>query len=121
MQLKLQTAIGLLENPFGRLSPMSWAQTVTYARTRARSYQATLSLGGDPWGEAREAKHQKAKVQTFGGFADEFIAEQAKGFRNAKHIAQWKMTMNVYAKRLRIEGGLGCAGPTAEWCARRPG
>ena len=101
MQLKLQAAIGLLENPFGRLSPMSWAQTVTYARTRARSYQATLSLGGDPWGEAREAKHQKAKVQTFGGFADEFIAEQAKGFRNAKHIAQWKMTMKVYAKRLR--------------------
>ena len=71
------------------------------ARTRARSYQATLALGGDPWSEVKKQKEKTAEVNTFGGFADEFIAEQAKGFRNAKHIAQWKMTMKVYAKRLR--------------------
>ena len=71
------------------------------ARNQARSYQATLALGGDPWSEVKKQIAKTAEVQTFGGFADEFIAEQAKGFRNAKHIAQWKMTMNVYAKRLR--------------------
>ena len=43
----------------------------------------------------------RARMPTFGQFADLFISEQAQGFRNAKHIAQWKMTMEVYAKRLR--------------------
>jgi integrase len=60
-----------------------------------------LALGGDPWSEVRQAKTQRAQARTFGAFAEEFIAELAKGFRNAKHVAQWKMTMKVYAKRLR--------------------
>ena len=70
------------------------------ARDQARAYQAALAAGEDPWTDKKKAK-AAAKIPTFGEFADAFIEEQAKGFRNAKHVAQWKMTMKVYAKRLR--------------------
>ncbi|TPL16757.1 DUF4102 domain-containing protein [Mesorhizobium sp. B2-4-10] len=88
-----ELALGLVDGPKG--------VSIKKARDQARAYQATLALGGDPWDSKRREKEQQAKAQTFGEFADTFIAEQAKGFRNAKHIAQWKMTMKVYAKRLQ--------------------
>ncbi len=88
-----ELALGLVDGPKGI--------SLKDARNQARAYQATLALGGDPWNDARREKEQQTKAQTFGEFADTFITEQAKGFRNAKHIAQWKMTMKVYAKRLQ--------------------
>lgn len=77
------------------------AVSLKEARDRARGYQQMLAKGEDPWTERRTAKERETKVRTFGEFADAFIDEQAKGFRNDKHIAQWRMTMKVYAKRLR--------------------
>ncbi|MER8845775.1 tyrosine-type recombinase/integrase [Mesorhizobium australicum] len=88
-----ELALGVVDGPKGI--------SLKDARNQARAYQATLALGGDPWNDARREREQQTKAQTFGEFADTFIAEQAKGFRNAKHIAQWKMTMKVYAKRLQ--------------------
>lgn len=88
-----EMGLGLVDGPK--------AVSMKAARDQARAHQQTLTNGGDPWTEARLAKEQRAKVQSFGEFADAFINEQAEGFRNAKHIAQWKMTMEVYAKRLR--------------------
>lgn len=41
---------------------------------------------------------------SFGVFADEYVAIQAKSFRNTKHIAQWKMTLTKYAKPIRRKG-----------------
>ena len=70
------------------------------ARDQARAYQAALAAGEDPWTDKKKAK-AAAKIPTFGEFADAFIEEQAQGFRNAKHVAQWKMTMKAYARRLR--------------------
>ena len=37
----------------------------------------------------------------FGELADEVVTEQGKSFRNAKHRAQWKMTLETYAAPLR--------------------
>ncbi|MFU0505847.1 tyrosine-type recombinase/integrase [Pseudaminobacter sp. NGMCC 1.201702] len=88
-----EMGLGLVDGPK--------AVSLKRARDQARAYQQMLASGADPWTESRLAKEREAKVQTFGDFADAYIAEQARGFRNAKHIAQWKMTMKVYAKRLR--------------------
>ena len=88
-----EMAIGVVDGPK--------SVSLKDARTQARAHQAALALGGDPWAEAKEGRHQQTQEQTFGVFANAFMAEQAKGFRNAKHIAQWKMTIDVYAKRLR--------------------
>lgn len=88
-----EMGLGLVDGPK--------AISLKRARDQARAFQQILANGGDPWTETRLAKQREAKVQTFGEFADAFISEQARGFRNAKHIAQWKMTMKVYAKRLR--------------------
>ncbi|MEZ5853048.1 MAG: hypothetical protein R3D68_20635 [Hyphomicrobiaceae bacterium] len=38
---------------------------------------------------------------TFGAVADELIAVKSTGWRNAKHRAQWRMTLEVYAAPLR--------------------
>ena len=76
------------------------AVSLKKARDQARAFQASLASGEDPWTDKKKDK-AAAKVPTFGEFADAFISEQAEGFRNAKHVAQWKMTMKVYAKRLR--------------------
>jgi integrase len=38
---------------------------------------------------------------SFGSFADELVESLKPGFRNAKHAAQWEMTLRVYAASLR--------------------
>ncbi len=40
-------------------------------------------------------------VPTFGEAADQFVEDMSPQFRNAKHIAQWTMTLTEYAKPLR--------------------
>ncbi len=74
------------------------------ARDRARQYQQDLAQGGDPYTARIQAK-AKAKLQNavakdFKEYADRYINAQAPRFRNAKHLAQWRMTMDVYAKPL---------------------
>ena len=34
-------------------------------------------------------------------FSDDLIATMEKSWQNEKHVAQWRMTMNVYAAPLR--------------------
>ncbi len=43
----------------------------------------------------------KARLTTFGEVADALIASKSPGWRNAKHSAQWVMTLEVYAASLR--------------------
>jgi hypothetical protein len=38
---------------------------------------------------------------TFGECPDALLAAKASGWRNAKHRAQWAMTLNVYAAQIR--------------------
>jgi integrase len=72
------------------------------ARARALDARKLLNAGIDPL-EARKATEKAAKViPTFGSFADDYIKTHAPKFRNAKHIAQWQMTLgDAYCKVIR--------------------
>ncbi|MBL4790932.1 MAG: tyrosine-type recombinase/integrase [Kordiimonadaceae bacterium] len=61
-----------------------------------------IKNGVDPI-ELRVSEKRKEAVEgkDFGSFADSLVDELAKGFRSDKHIAQWKMTMDVYAAPIR--------------------
>src|SRR5436305_8662 len=67
------------------------------AREAAEGARRLVAQGIDPI----EAKKRSRTVPTFGEVADEVIASLSAGFRNAKHRAQWAMTINVYAAELR--------------------
>src|SRR5690606_22576544 len=54
--------------------------------------------GGDPIAVRRA---ERASVPTFGAMADEVLEGLKPGFRNAKHVAQWEMTLKEYAGPLR--------------------
>ncbi len=72
------------------------------ARDKAQAARSLLSDGLDPLAD-REAKARAAVViPSFGQFVDEYVADHKSKFRNAKHIAQWEMTMgDAYCKSLR--------------------
>jgi len=70
------------------------------ARERADEARDIIKNGGDP---AKEMRHRRrmVKVRTFGECADELISAKASTFKNDKHLAQWRMTLETYAKPLR--------------------
>lgn len=72
--------------------------TLADARTKAAAIRAQRNAGLDPKAERRKA----AAVRTFGEDADGYIEAHAEGFRNAKHAAQWAMTLsNAYCAKIR--------------------
>jgi integrase len=75
------------------------AVSLADAREAVRMHKKQLQSGTDPI----IAKHENdpSHIPLFGIFADEFAEAQAVGFRNAKHIAQWKMTLTKYAAPIR--------------------
>lgn len=70
------------------------------ARALALKARETLQSGQDPL-EQRSLALSKQKTPTFGEFSDQFVDEQVTAFRNAKHIAQWRMTLKEYAAPIR--------------------
>jgi len=67
------------------------------AREEAASLRASLARGLDP-----RAERSKSRTKpTFGEFADEYVEAMRPSWRNAKHAAQWSMTLTEYAKPLR--------------------
>lgn len=76
--------------------------SVTLARARelATAARAQLQDGTDPIAAKAVVVPDKP---TFGEVADDFLSDMAPEFRNAKHLAQWKMTLTKYAKPLRIK------------------
>jgi integrase len=48
-----------------------------------------------------EKRHGPSTVPTFGAMADQYIADQMKTWRNAKHLSQWKHGFEVHAAALR--------------------
>ena len=60
-----------------------------------------VASGADPIETQRAVESPGEATPTFGGFADAFVEAQAVGFRNGKHIDQWKMTLTTYAAKLR--------------------
>src|SRR5712671_996076 len=74
------------------------ARDVTLARARelATQSRARLAEGISPK-EARRAP----EAATFGECADRLIKAMRPSWRNAKHAAQWEMTLREYAAPLR--------------------
>jgi integrase len=76
---------------------MGGARDVSLARARelATAARARLAEGLDP----RSVRNTAGA--TFGDVADLLVKSMESGWRNEKHKAQWKMTMQEYAKPLR--------------------
>jgi integrase len=71
------------------------------ARAKALEARRVLDSGRNPIEARREAASAKEGAKTFGEFADALLPEISKGFRNAKHSAQWTTTLQTYAAALR--------------------
>jgi integrase len=86
----------------GRLREMGLGGTSSISLAKARELAAdcrqTVTLGDDPIAIRKRAA---GAIPTFGEFADKFIADKEHGWRNAKHRAQWRMTLETYAAALR--------------------
>lgn len=82
-----------VEMGLGGLSTVSLAT----ARQKAADARDALGKGIDP----REARKAGA-VPSFGTAADAYIAAHAPGFKNAKHLWQWRQTLgDAYCRSLR--------------------
>ena len=87
----------LKEMGLGGLSGVSLAE----ARDKAQEARRVLASGRNPIEARRTALAAQDAVVTFGPFADALVDGIASGFRNEKHLAQWRMTLTVYAAPLR--------------------
>ena len=70
--------------------------TLANARKEAGTLRTILASGGDP----RSAR-EKQERQTFGEVADAYVEAMRPSWRNAKHAAQWTMTLTKYAAPIR--------------------
>jgi integrase len=71
------------------------------ARERARNARRALAERNNPIEIKRRAQAAEAGKPTFGEVADALIEAKAPEWRNEKHRAQWKMTLQTYAAPLR--------------------
>lgn len=67
------------------------------ARERASAARRRIANGFNPI----EERKQHQQIPTFGDLADEVRESLSAGFRNKKHKAQWKSTLDTYAAPLR--------------------
>lgn len=67
------------------------------AREQASEYRAMIANGLDP----KKEREQLDRRVTFGSFADAYIETMSASWRNPKHVAQWRMTLTVYAAPIR--------------------
>jgi integrase len=67
------------------------------AREKAAEARRTIARGLNPIDE----RERDGGVPTFGAIADEVRDSLSAGFRNQKHKAQWRMTLETYAAPLR--------------------
>jgi integrase len=74
--------------------------TLARARELANEARALLAKGVSPLLEKR-ANGSSEEIRTFGAAADAYIEAMSPQWRNAKHRAQWTMTLTRYAAPLR--------------------
>lgn len=70
--------------------------SLSQARTKAHEARTVIQSGEDPLVNKR-----KASEPTFGECASQFLSSMEHFWRNEKHRAQWKMTLEVYCETLR--------------------
>ncbi len=75
--------------------------TLAEARDKALDARRTLASGRNPIEARRAAMAAVAAKPTFGDVADALIAAKESEWRNDKHRAQWRMTLETYAAPLR--------------------
>jgi integrase len=86
------------EMGLGSLSKISLAA----AREAAEANRKMIGRGLNPIDERKQQRSEAGRsVKTFGEYADALVDTLAPGFRNAKHIAQWRTTFKVYCAKLR--------------------
>ena len=83
-----RTEIGL-----GSISSVS----LVMAREKAQKAREALASGNDP----RSILKPSEGIPTFGKASDDLIAAMEGSWRNEKHKAQWRMTMQEYCKPIR--------------------
>lgn len=77
------------------------------ARDAAQAARDLVARKLDPIDEADRARTerlvaaQRARPKTFGQFTDDWLTDNENAFRNAKHRAQWRMTLEKYGANLR--------------------
>jgi integrase len=71
------------------------------ARKARDSAQDLVRQGKDPIQAREEARRALQGKPTFGQTVDELLDAKASEWRNDKHRAQWRMTLDVYAQTLR--------------------
>ena len=71
------------------------------AREKAAAARALLHDGINPLEEKRATDRATLAVPTFGAFADQYVEAMKPSWRNAKHAAQWAMTLEQYAEPIR--------------------
>jgi integrase len=69
------------------------------AREKAEAARRQIAKGLNPIDERKRG----AAIPTFGAFADDVLESLSAGFRNEKHKAQWRMTLEKYAAPLRTQ------------------
>src|SRR5216683_5460282 len=69
------------------------------AREKAATARRTIAKGINPI----EERKRDGSIPTFGEVADELRQSLSQGFRNEKHKAQWKSTLENYAAPLRAK------------------
>jgi Arm DNA-binding domain/Phage integrase family len=72
--------------------------TLLEARTAAHEARKLVAAGVNPIVERRKVKEPSPAKPTFGQCALLLIASKESGWRNAKHRAQWRTTLETYAK-----------------------
>lgn len=80
------------------------ANTLSLSEARKKAFDARQKLVGgvDPLKQRAVEKRAANGIPTFGTFADEYVQSHEAKFRNAKHVAQWKMTLgDAYCKSIR--------------------
>lgn len=68
--------------------------TLPMARDRAAECRRLLAEGGDP----RQWRPEEKQVPNFETMAEEVITSLESGWRNDKHIYQWRATIKTYCK-----------------------
>lgn len=77
------------------------AVTLAEARDKASEARRLHKSGVSPVVAKRQAAIEAAGVPTFGAVADALIVSKASEWRNAKHRAQWVMTLEKYCAPIR--------------------
>lgn len=79
------------------------AREVSLAKARelAATARGHVQDGRDPLSERKRDRETRKEVPTFGSVADDLVATVTSASKNEKHKAQWKMTLEEYARPLR--------------------